>query len=169
MAKRVRFLFALLVVAALGLTACGGDDDDSASVGAKAKVDQAAIDAAAKAAGVSAKCAAGLRAYAGIAGGASSAFTGGAADLEKSIKAFQAFAKDSPTEIRADVQVVADAYGAFVQAMVDAGWNPSSGTQPTPDQMQKVGDAAQILDDAKVKSAGDRVSAYFDQNCKAGG
>lgn len=168
MTNRARFLFALLSVAALGITACGGDDDDSASVGAKSNVDQAAVDAAAKAAGVSAECAAGLKAYAGIVGGASAAFTGGGAELERNVKAFQEFAKASPADIRADVKVVADAYGTFIQALVDSGWNPSSGAQPTPDQMQKISDAAKVVDAPGIKSAGERVSAYFDENCKAG-
>jgi small subunit ribosomal protein S7 len=55
------------------------------------------------------------------------------------------------------------------EAMTDSGYDPSSGKPPTSDQIQALQDASAKLDDAKVKTATDKVTAYFDEHCKPKG
>jgi hypothetical protein len=166
--KRARVLFAVFVVAALGFTACGGDDDDvSADSGSSSTIDEGKLEDAARAAGVDKECLAGIQAYTSIGASAGAAFGGGSDELEKSVKAFQSYAEKAPKDIRADVQVVADAYAGYFQAVVDSGWDPSSGTAPTEEQASALSAAGEKIDSADVKTAGDHVSAYFDEHCKA--
>lgn len=167
MTKRALVLLAVLAVGAMGLVACGGDDDDdSASAGASTTVDAKDLEDAAKAAGVDKECLAGVQAYSQMAASGGAAFGGGASELEKSIKAFEAYAKAAPKDIRADVGVLADAYASFYRAIADSGWDPTSGEQPSAEQMQAISSASEKLDTTDVKDAGDRVSAYFDEHCK---
>jgi len=160
----------LLVVAGLGLglVACGGDDDDSSSAdaGSNTTLSEDNIKDAANAAGVDKECVKGIQAFANMASNAGQAASGGS-QLENSVKAFKAYAKAAPDAIRDDVSVVADAYATFYEAMSKSGYDPSSGKPPTSDQIQALQDASQKLDDAKVKAASDRVTAYFDEHCKA--
>lgn len=155
-----------VVALGAGLTACGGDDDDSASAKVAATISDKDAKAAARAAGVDEACVQGVQAYTALAGAAGSAFSGSAANLDASVKAFQDYADKGPSDIRADLHVVADAYEAYVKAIASSGWSPSSGKPPTQEQAAAISAAGGKISDAKVKTAGDNISAYFDTHCK---
>lgn len=166
MTNRTRVLLSVLAVAALGFTACGGDDDDSASAGSSTTVDQGDLERAAKAAGVDKECLAGVQAYSSLGASAGAAFAGGE-ELDKSVKAFQAYADAAPGAIKDEVKVIADAYSAYFRAVADSGWDPTSGKAPTQEQADALSAAGEKIDSDEVKTASDTVSAYFDEHCKA--
>ena len=166
MTKLFRALLALAVVLTTGLVACGGDDDDSASAGANATISDSQAKAAARAAGVDESCVEGVQAYTALAASAGAAFSPSAGDIDKNVEAFQKYADSGPKDIRAELRVVADAYSAYVKAIVDSGWNPSSGKPPTQEQAAALSAAGDKISEADVKSAGDKISAYFETHCK---
>ena len=172
MNKVVRVLGMLLVVAGLGLglVACGGDDDDSSSAdaGSNTTLSDKDVEKAAGAANVDKECIKGVQAYAKVAAGIAQAASD-SSQIETSIKALKAYAKAAPDAIRDAVSTLADAYGTFYEALSKSGYDPSAGKPPTQDQMQALQDASAKLDDTKVKAAGDKVTAYFDEHCKANG
>jgi hypothetical protein len=165
--KHARVLLALLALVALAFVGCGGDDDDDAvGSGSGTTISDDDLEDAADAAGVDKECLAGVQAYSAFAASGSAAYTGGT-DLEKSVDAFEAYAKKAPEAIRDDMKVLADAYSGWFQAIADSGWDPSSGKQPTPEQAQALSEAGAELDDEAVTTASNNVSSYFDEHCKA--
>jgi hypothetical protein len=164
--KHARVLLALLALIGLGFVSCGGDDDDATS-GSGTTVSDKDLKDAARAAGVDKECLQGVQAYSALGASAGAAFAGGS-DLEKSVKAFQAYADAAPDGIKDEVQVIADAYSAYFRAVADSGWDPSSGKAPTQEQADALSAAGEKIDSAEVKAASDKVSAYFDEHCKAG-
>lgn len=165
MTRIARLLVAGVLVGGMVLTACGGDDDDSASAGASATISDKDVKAAARAAGVDEACVEGVRAYGALAGAAGAAFSPAAGDLDKNVAAFQKYADSGPSDIRAELRIVADAYEAYVKAIVDSGWSPSSGKPPTQEQAAALSAAGEKIDDDSVKAAGDKISKYFDEQC----
>ena len=163
---RVVMAAGVVVVLGTGLPACGGDDDDSASKGTVSTISDKDARAAARAAGVDESCVQGVQAYTALAGAAGSAFSGTGGDIDKSIKAFQDYADKGPSAIRDDLHVVADAYEAYAKAVADSGWVPSSGKPPTQEQAAAISAGGEKISDAKVKTASDHISAYFDEHCK---
>jgi len=63
----------------------------------------------------------------------------------------------APSEIKADVQVLADGFSVFVDALAKANYDFTN-----PDAQA----AAKALDDAKFKAASARITAYGKTNCK---
>jgi hypothetical protein len=165
--KHARVLLALLALIALGFVSCGGDDDDDAASGSGTTISNDDLKDAAKAAGVDKECLQGVQAFSSLGASAGAAFAGGS-ELDKSVKAFKAYADAAPDDIKDEVRVIADAYSAYFQAVADSGWDPSSGTAPTQEQADALSAASEKIDSADVKAASDTVSAYFDEHCKAG-
>ena len=169
MTKHARLFLAVVAVAALGFTACGGDDDDSTSANAdtNSTISKKDADAVAKATGVDRECIEGVQAYGALGDSAGAAFSGGT-ELDKSIKAWKAWADAAPDAIQDDVGVIADAYTDYFKAIADSGYNPSSGKPPTEEQAAALGAAGEKLNADDVTTANDNVSAYFDEHCKPG-
>jgi len=163
--KLARTLLVLAVVLSVGMTACGGGDDSS-SAKTNSTLSSGQAKAAARAAGVDEACVQGVQAYTALAGAAGAAFSGGAAGIDTSVAAFKKYADQGPSAIRDDLHTLADAYEAYAKGIADSGWNPSSGKPPTQEQAAAISAAGEKISSADVKSAGDKVSAYFDQHCK---
>ena len=150
-----------------GFVACGGgDDDDSSSASANDKPDtesaEDAGDAAANAAdfaGFDEDCQDAVAAMSSVAAGASAAFGGGGTDISDSIETFRQFADRAPDEIKDEMQLMAKAYGDFVEALGD--YDPSSGEAPP----QEVMDAIAKLDNDELSAASEKVSSYFEEHC----
>lgn len=166
----MRALIRLLVTLCLawGFVACGGDDDDSSSASAKDDVQSAEEfgDAAASAAdfaGFDGGCQAAVAAMASVAAGAGAALTGGS-DLEDSLATFKEFADKAPEEIKDEMNTLADAYGEFVAVLADSDYDPASGEDPPSEVMA----ALESIATEDVSAAGDKVSAYFEDNCGVG-
>jgi hypothetical protein len=172
MMKRV---IVVLVLGALVLTACGGDDEpsdgDSAANGggetagetggaAETGGDGAAtgIDAA--------QCADVAAAMAAAAQGLPAAFSGGDVDIEDSVQQLEAFASAAPEEIRADMQTIYEGYSQVIEAFASSDWDPASGEAPPPEVIAQLTQLSQELDSAEFQSAVESVNAYFEGGCQ---
>jgi hypothetical protein len=162
--KQSRFVAALLV-GAFVLAACSGDDDAET-------VSPAAGDGGGDTGEVggvfdAAECAQVVAAMSAAAASVPQAMSGSAGDLDQSLAQLQAFAEAAPEEIRADLMLVYEGYGAFLAAMEDAGYDPSSGEVPPPEAIAAMEAASQTLSDPEFTAASERVSAWFATNCGA--
>ncbi|MGZ8650952.1 MAG: hypothetical protein ACXWX5_02115 [Actinomycetota bacterium] len=165
--KLPRFVTVMLV-GSFVLAACGGGDGTDAA--SPAAGDGGSASGAAGGAGGAidaARCAQVVTAMSAAAAAVPQAMSGEAGDLSTSLAQLQAFAEAAPEEIKADLMTVYQGYGAFVQAMQDAGYDPSSGQPPPPEAIAAMQQATQLLDDADFKAASDRVQAWFAENCGA--
>jgi hypothetical protein len=172
--KASRFV-AVLIVGAFVLAACGGGDDgDTVSPAAGDTggdtVSPAAGDTGGDTGGVggafdAAECAQVVAAMSAAAAAVPAAMSGGAGDLSTSLDQLQAFAEAAPEEIRADLMLVYEGYGAYMAAMQDAGYDPSSGEAPSAEVIAAMEAASQQLSDPDFAAASDRVSAWFATNC----
>ena len=157
----MRFRAALLLVGLCLASACGGSSgSDSASVKAKA-------DVGASGAFDSKACKDAVAGMSKVTAAIPGAMTGKAGDLEASVKEFDKFAAVAPKEIRADIKVLAVAFGKAAKVMADANFDASSGKAPTAAQMQALQSIGSSLDTKETKAASDRVSAYFEKKCGA--
>jgi hypothetical protein len=76
---------------------------------------------------------------------------------------FDEFAEEAPEEIRADFQVLADAYEAYAEAI--AGIDLQAGETPDPEALQQLQEALESIDQAEVTAASERISAWTTENC----
>jgi hypothetical protein len=84
-------------------------------------------------------------------------------DLDDVSTFFDEFAEEAPEEIRADFQVLADAYEAYAEAI--AGIDLQSGETPDPEALQQLQDALTSIDQEEVTAASERISAWANENC----
>jgi hypothetical protein len=150
-------LVALLIVGAFVLGACGGGDDDTVTPPAGDGGVGGAFDAA--------ECAQVVAAMSAAAAAVPQAMSGEAGDLSTSLDQLQAFADAAPEEIKDDLLLVYQGYGAFQTAMQEAGYDPSSGEPPSADVIAAMQAASVKLQDADFVAASGRVSAWFQSNC----
>jgi hypothetical protein len=93
----------------------------------------------------------------------SDALTGtGGTDLDEAKAAFDELTAAAPAEIKDDFQVIADAYSKLVDALqgVDL-----SDPNPDPATLQKLAQASQELDQAKLTQASTNISTWAQENC----
>ena len=76
---------------------------------------------------------------------------------------FQAFAKEVPSEIRGDVQTIADAISKYAEAL--KGVNISAGQTPSAADLQKLQAALSSLDQQKLQAAEQHLDAWTKKNC----
>jgi hypothetical protein len=84
-------------------------------------------------------------------------------DLDDVSTFFDEFAEEAPEEIRADFQVLADAYAAYAEAI--EGIDLQSGQTPDPEALQQLQDALTSIDQEEVTAASERISAWANENC----
>ena len=82
------------------------------------------------------------------------ALAGTSASLDASVDQFQAFADAAPSEIKDDLQTVADGYADFVKVLTDANYNPASGQAPSPEVMAKIQAGAEKLEKQRLPGSG---------------
>ena len=111
----------------------------------------------------SSKCVATAKAMADVASKVPQAVTGQAGDINTAIQQFKAAADASPSEIRADMRVVADAYATFATALADA--DIKAGSTPSPEAMAKLETASKSLNAEEFTAAAQRVSTWFQTKC----
>lgn len=156
-------LVTVLSIVALAFVACGGGDDDEGSGGGGTtdgggSIDGGALDAS--------TCAQVIAAMASAYSGTSATMTGGdAGDMQSSIDALETFAANAPDEIADDMQTLAAAYAQVTQALADAGYDPTSGVAPTPEQAAALQQATAGLNSEEFQQASDNVSAWFEEQC----
>jgi hypothetical protein len=98
------------------------------------------------------------------------AFMGGTdpTGFEYTAEYFQEFADRAPDEIRADMQVIASAFGDFFGALAELDVDfsdPSALASLTPAQIQQLEDAAGMMDTDAVGEAGENINAFFEREC----
>jgi len=164
MRLRPALLVMILSVAFLG--ACGGGGDDESSSGTALSSDSGDPDTGAVGAFTAARCADALRGMAEAAAAVPQAFSGTNNEtLQDSIDRLDEAANAAPSEIRADMQIVADGYKKIVSILVDANFDPASGQAPSQETIQTLEEASAEVDSAEFKAAADRVQAWFQDEC----
>ena len=92
------------------------------------------------------------------------ALTGAGQDLAKTAELMKSFADQTPSEIRPDFQVLADAYAKVAAAL--KGVDLSSGKAPSADVIAKLSKLSSQIDTAKVSQASTNISTWATKNCK---
>ncbi|MEA2972074.1 MAG: hypothetical protein QOG82_532 [Actinomycetota bacterium] len=164
----IRRTLGVLLVGSLLLVGCGDDGDDTATGGSVTSTSRATTgDTTAAGASIdSAKCIGAATAMASAASAIPQALAGSAASIDASVEQFQAFADAGPSEIKSDLQTVADGYADFVKVLADANYNPASGQAPSPEVQAKIESASQKLEASDFQEAAARVTAWFQAGCK---
>lgn len=192
MPKTRTILTLVLLPLLIFLVACGGDDDDSANTGdqpstsdsnssgssnsgtsdsnsSSSSSSDSNSNNSASSSGTFENCPEFANFAASIATAFSGATPGSAAtDLEDTVQYFQALADASPDEIRADMQVIAEAFGGFYSVLNDFNIdlsNPTSFASLTADQQAQLQTALEELGNPNLEEASNNVSAWFEANC----
>ena len=168
----MRWLAILVLALALVAAGCGGDDDSSAS-------DEPTVEETTTADETTSEGTTGgdttdlsgvlededCLALAGVGASIAQAFSGAAdsgseADLEE-------LASRVPEEIRADVQILAQALAEYSEKLQEAGIE--AGATPTAEQVQQLQAAIASLDQQELTAASERIQAWATENCEAAG
>jgi hypothetical protein len=93
-----------------------------------------------------------------------SAFSGvGSDDLDESSEAFTQYAEAAPEEIRGDLEIMADTYAAYVDAIGDIGLEP--GETPSTEQALEFQQALSEIDLEEFTAASQRFTTWAATNC----
>ena len=95
----------------------------------------------------------------------SQAFTGTSASSDET-NAFEELAAKVPDEIKADVQVLAEAYAKYAAEIKDVGIE--AGQTPSAEQLQQLQAALASFDQQGVSEASQRLSTWAQTNCPSG-
>lgn len=87
-------------------------------------------------------------------------------DLDDAGTFFDEFADRAPDEIRADYQVLADAYRAYLDAFADI--QLEEGQVPSAEQLQALQQALASVDAEAVSAASQRISVWAQASCPTG-
>ena len=90
----------------------------------------------------------------------------GATDSEAA-EAFQDLVDDVPSEIQADVQILADWFAEYASTLQDIGIQ--AGQVPDAQQLAELQAAFAALDQEEVSAASERLSTWAQENCSAAG
>ena len=89
-------------------------------------------------------------------------------DVEINGELFQNMARSAPSEIRSDMQVLADAMGKLFDKLDDLDVdfsNPASFAALTPAQLEELDELSAELDTPRVNQAVEKIEAYFERVC----
>ena len=160
-------LLALVVVAAAG---CGGGKKNAAATVAAGATTSATTHAAATQASTSGSSLSGLASAKNcsqlteLGRQFSQALTGSAAgDTKKVAQLLQQFAAKTPSDIRADFEVVAAAYAK----LADAVGNVTTGATPDATALAKLQKLAGEIDQPKLTKAWQHISTWAKTNCRS--
>jgi hypothetical protein len=92
------------------------------------------------------------------------AFTGTSSEADT--EAFQELADSVPDEIKADVQILAEAFATYSEELRDIGIE--AGATPTAEQLQQLQSALAAIDQAEVTAASERLGTWAEENCTNG-
>jgi hypothetical protein len=94
----------------------------------------------------------------------SAAFSGSNNDLQKQAKLLKEFADKTPSDIRPDFEVLADAMTKIAKDL--KGVDLSSGKTPTPAQLAKIQKLSTEIDQAKLQTASAHITTWAQSHCK---
>jgi hypothetical protein len=162
----------VLVIGALALAAagCGGDDGGDAAAPAETTVEETTqttetteettedVDLG----DLSGECTelAAIGAKIAQAAGAQGGDIGSSADY------FAELADAAPDEIKDDLEVFAEEFGKFAEAI--AGVDLSGGTTPSAEDLAKIQAATAAFEDPRIQEASDNIEAWAQENCATG-
>ena len=160
---------ALLLMAA----GCGGDDDESAADTQAAAATESSepteateTDASEESAAPDFASSENCRELVELGAKTAAALSGTDPDAETTQNLLDAYADDAPEEIRADFQVIADAYGKMAEALEDV--TVPAGEAPDPEAAAKLQEIVASLDTAELTKANENITAWVETNCKTG-
>jgi hypothetical protein len=84
-------------------------------------------------------------------------------DLDESTEAFDRYADSAPEEIRADLQIMADTYREYIEAIQDIGLD--AGETPSPEQAAEFQQALTSIDTTEFSAASQRFTTWAAANC----
>ena len=90
----------------------------------------------------------------------------GTEDLDDVSTFFDEFADSAPEEIRADFQILADAWDEYAEILPELQVDP--GETPDPEALAKLQQALASIDQQEVAAASQRISAWAEENCPSG-
>ena len=167
-----------IVVAVLGLAlvgaGCGGGDDEAAGddttivtettdTDATETTEDTETDTDSTGIGdLTEDCLAAVGAFATLSQAVASAFTG-AQGADESAELFGEFAEKAPDEIQDDIQVIAEAYAAYVQELSDLDLKP--GATPSTEQIEQLTAASEKLDTPEIRAASENFNSWATANC----
>jgi len=100
---------------------------------------------------------------AGLSESFAKALSGNGTDIQKTAALLQEFANRTPSDIRADFQVVAAAYAKIANAL--KGVNLSAGTVPSASELQKLEKLGTEINQQALTKASSDISAWAQKNC----
>jgi hypothetical protein len=89
--------------------------------------------------------------------------SGSTSAVAKEVDLFKALAAAAPSEIRADVETVANAYATAATALAKVHFTP--GQTPTPKQIAELQAVGKSFNVAKVEAAGKRLETWGKSHC----
>ena len=89
--------------------------------------------------------------------------SGASGNLQDVAKEFQAFVNTVPSEIKGDVQTIANAFTAYANAL--KGVHFTAGQTPSAADLQKLQAALKSVDQPKLQAAEKNVEAWTKKNC----
>jgi hypothetical protein len=105
------------------------------------------------------------KSFADLGAAFSSALTGAGGDPQKEAQLFQQFVDQAPSDIKADMQVIADDFSKIADAL--KGVDLSSGKTPDPAALAKIAALQGSLDQQKLATAEQHITAWATANCHA--
>ncbi len=164
----------VLLVGSVALVGCGGGDGDektsaTTTVAVSTSADRGGDTVGGSPGGVltPSDCVAASTSMAEVYGGIAQAMAHLGEGLDNALGTLEGFAAKAPSEIRGDLEIVADGFATFVQAMREVNFNPAAGGSPPPDAMAKMAAATEQLEKAEFTEAAARVSAWLERECGA--
>lgn len=170
MKVKVRTLLAGGTCAVLLFAGCGGGGDDNSSSSGDGNTTTTAGGDSGNTSGDfdfgSGNCLGVASAIAAAQAGVAGAFTGSLdAEFQDSVDKLQSFAENAPDEIKDDLQVIADTYEQFAQAIQDSGVDLSNPGAIDPADAATLGQALQDIDTDAADAAAQNVEDYVQANC----
>ena len=105
------------------------------------------------------------KSFADLGAAFSSALSGASGDPQKEAQLFQQFVDQAPSDIKADMQVIADDFSKIADAL--KGVDLSSGKTPDPAALAKIAALQGSLDQQKLATAEQHITAWATANCHA--
>lgn len=87
-------------------------------------------------------------------------------DVDASADYFAELADAAPDEIKDDLEVFAEEFSKFAEAIADI--DLSGGTTPSADDIAKLQAASKAFDDPRIQEASSNIEAWAQENCSTG-
>jgi hypothetical protein len=153
------------------MTACGGDDDDGEASGSTSGTEdettttEEGSDDDVGGEFLAGECEDLAEAFSGASAAIGAVFAGGEGDLGDMSEYFEEVADDVPEEIRDSVEVFAEAFAEYAEALEDAGIDFSDPSTLGPEEAQQIAAAGAALSTAEVQEASAEVQDYIAETC----